>query len=351
MRTLKHLLKKHYCIYYLLIALVLASLLGIEELLDGTYENLNDVLLEFLTDIPSFFLLSILISVIAYQVIQWLENRYIWEYDAIKRITAEGIILAILTAVFSTTASIIVSAVSNNEARTEGSKFEVLAMLMFLIGNAMIFIYHEYILFDIKKKKISLTAKELQKQNLLLNYEALKNQVNPHFLFNSLNVLTNLIKKDVELSEQYITGFSRVYRYVLEHNEKDFVSLKEELDFIESYIFLQRIRYGDNLIVSKKIDAEAFRCKIPPMALQITVENALKHNSISEDSPLHLHFYSTDDSIVLKNNYNLRKSRITSTGLGQKNLKERYKIMDSSIPKFYVEDDFYYSELPLIKPN
>ena len=212
----------------------------------------------------------------------------------------------------------------------------------------MIFIYHEFIIFDGKKKRIALTAKELEKQNLLLNYEALKNQVNPHFLFNSLNVLTNLIKKDISLSEKFISGFSNVYRYVLTHNEKDLVSLQEELDFIESYIFLQRIRYNDNLVTSKKIDSEVLQMKIPPMALQITVENALKHNAITKDTPLDLHFYSIENAIVLRNTYTLRHTRLDSTGLGQKNLKERYKIMGKSSPRFYIEDDFYFAELPLV---
>ena len=130
-------------------------------------------------------------------------------------------------------------------------------------------------------RKAALDAERLQKENARAQYDALKNQVNPHFLFNSLNALTQLVYEDQDKAATFIKQLSEVYRYVLDTREKELVTIDEELSFIRSYLFLQQIRFGQKLQISILVDSRD--TLLPPLALQILVENAIKHNIISED--------------------------------------------------------------------
>jgi len=213
----------------------------------------------------------------------------------------------------------------------------------------MLFAFHEFINLSEDNELLSQEATELQKQNYITRYEALKNQINPHFLFNSLNVLSSLIYKDAILSDQFIRKFSEVFRYVLELNQEPLVPLKQELKFLESYIFLQKISYGECLKMHQKIDAEVLNNQIPPMSLQVVVENAIKHNIISDDFPLTIEIVTEGQNLFIRNNYQIRNTTIQSTGIGQKNLFERYKMLQEDLPDFYLEDNWYVAQLPLIE--
>jgi LytS/YehU family sensor histidine kinase len=126
----------------------------------------------------------------------------------------------------------------------------------------------------------------LQKENLQSQFEVLRQQVNPHFLFNSLNVLTSLIKLEPDLAEQFTEHLSKVYRYVLENKDNDLVSLQTELDFLDAYIFLLNIRFMDKIVVKVDIAEHKRELQILPLALQLLIENAIKHNSMSKKNPL-----------------------------------------------------------------
>lgn len=357
MKKFRLLRDKRYVLFYLLTATIIAVLLAIEELLDADYERLSDVFIEFITDIPLFFILCFLISSISRPIIRWLNSKFPWETKSFKRLSYEVLIVVVLMGFFTTVASIATDVTwfnymdDTDDLLDDDSKFEVLTMLMFFIGISFVFAFQEYLKLNEDKNQISSVAKDLEKQNLKSQYEALKNQVNPHFLFNSLNVLSSLIYKDIQLSDQFIRKFSEVFRYVLELNQQELVTLKEELKFIDSYIFLQKIRHGDCLRISQKVPATHLGKHIPPMALQIVTENAFKHNVISEMSPLEIHIYSEGENLMVKNTYAARKNGIESTGLGQKNLVDRYQLMESKLPEFYIEDHYYVAELPLLTLN
>ena len=183
----------------------------------------------------------------------------------------------------------------------------------------------------------------------MIKYEALKSQINPHFLFNSLNVLSSLIYQDTAKSDEFIKKFSEVFRYVLELNQEKLVKVKRELKFLDSYFFLQKIRYGDNLKLHKKIDAEVLNMEIPPLTLQLVVENAIKHNVISNEQQLNISIENNGSSLIVSNNCQYRGNLNGSTGIGQKNLIEKYSLIGERTPEFYVKDDRYISQLPLIK--
>jgi len=190
---------------------------------------------------------------------------------------------------------------------------------------------------------------ELQKTNLQSQFEVLKQQVNPHFLFNSLNVLASLIKVDPDLAESFTEKLSKVYRYVLENKEKDMVSLSTEIDFINSYIFLLNIRFKGKIFVKINLEDIKPEMMILPMALQILVENAIKHNTFSRTEPLHIDIsVDSDNFLVVTNNLRLRESYVQSTGIGLTNIQNRYKLITDKEPFFEIADKRFIARIPLI---
>lgn len=189
----------------------------------------------------------------------------------------------------------------------------------------------------------------LKRENLLAEYEALKSQVNPHFLFNSLNTLAGVVEKSPEKATEYINKLSMIYRYVLDHRNKDFIPLEEELNFLDDFIYLSKIRYGNGLIIQNEIKGD--NKMIIPMALQLLLENAIKHNEISLENPLTVRLYTTNDFICIQNNLQPKSSIQKTNKVGLENLTKRYEYLNSR--KVEVEQNATYFEvrLPLIKPN
>lgn len=200
-----------------------------------------------------------------------------------------------------------------------------------------------------KWKETIVEAERLQKQTVVAQYETLKNQVNPHFLFNSLNTLAALIHKDPKKAEQFTEEFSKVYRYLLEMKDQTVVTLKHEMDFVNSYLFLQKKRYQENLVIEINISQDSMDLFLPPVSVQMLVENALKHNVISKGKPLTLTIYTKERRIYVVNDYVPRNEYTSeSTGLGLHNLKEKYNIISEDSPSFNIEKDKYVAYLPLI---
>lgn len=191
---------------------------------------------------------------------------------------------------------------------------------------------------------------KLQKENLQSQFEVLKQQVNPHFLFNSLNVLTSLIKIDPDLAESFTERLSKVYRYVLENKEKEMVSLSTELEFLNSYLFLLEIRFMKKLFININIDKSYYDYQILPIAIQLIIENAIKHNTFSKAHPLKIEiFVDNHQQLNIINNLNLRESRLVSTGVGLENINRRYALVSDQKPEFNKTSDQFIAKLPLLK--
>lgn len=188
----------------------------------------------------------------------------------------------------------------------------------------------------------------LQKENLQSQFEVLRQQVNPHFLFNSLNVLTSLIKLEPDLAEKFTEHLSKVYRYVLENKDNDLVNLQTELDFLDAYIFLLNIRFMDKIDVRVSIDDDKKELKILPLALQLLIENAIKHNSMSKKNPLRIDIYvENENTLTVENNLQERESHMASTGVGLKNINHRYSLLEMPAPQFYKTDTKFIARIPL----
>lgn len=192
-------------------------------------------------------------------------------------------------------------------------------------------------------------AESLKRAHLTSQFENLKQQVNPHFLFNSLNVLTALVHKDADLSEKFIRQLSRVYRYVLEVTNKELIELELELEALEAYVFLIKIRFGDGLDCVINIPDQKGML-IPPLALQMLVENAVKHNIISKSKPLIINIEQIGRTeIVVSNNLQTKNQASEGKGIGLTNINKRYKHLLNEEIKIMESENTFQVNLPVIE--
>ncbi|MBN8677250.1 MAG: tetratricopeptide repeat protein [Chitinophagales bacterium] len=204
--------------------------------------------------------------------------------------------------------------------------------------------------FQKRSKVLQNRSDVLEKQQLQNEIVLLKTQVNPHFLFNSLSILSSLVYTDANLAEQFIHQLSRSYRYILEQKDQSLVSLQTELDFIKSYSFLLKIRFGDKLQLRMDIPDHLLEsCQIAPLTLQLLIENAVKHNRMSEKEPLVVHIYTeSDHTLIVQNRLQLRNTAVLSTGIGLQNIINRYALL-SDLPVLAGEtEDAFIVRIPLI---
>ncbi len=207
--------------------------------------------------------------------------------------------------------------------------------------------------FRIQESSLKLTEAntqliQLQKENLQSQFEVLRQQVNPHFLFNSLNVLTSLIKLEPDLAEKFTEHLSKVYRYVLENKDNDLVNLQTELDFLDAYIFLLNIRFMDKIEIMVSIPENRRKLLILPLALQLLIENAIKHNSMSKKNPLRIEIFIDENHLLnVVNNLQERESHMASTGVGLKNIEHRYYLLEMPNPCFIKTETQFIAQIPL----
>ncbi len=203
------------------------------------------------------------------------------------------------------------------------------------------------------EKWISLVdeAEQLKRENLQSQLEGLKGQVNPHFLFNSLNSLSSLISDDPEKAEKFLNEMSKVYRYLLRTNEEGLTTLASELQFIQSYFHLLKTRYGDGLELETRVD-EKFCCyQIPPLTLQMLVENAVKHNMILKDKPLHILIITTNSGkLVVTNNLQRKDRHVSSNKVGLTNIVKKYRLMKKEDISVRDDGKEFAVVVPLINP-
>lgn len=199
-------------------------------------------------------------------------------------------------------------------------------------------------------REVAINEERLKREAIALQYKALKNQVNPHFLFNSLNALTSLVYKDQDTAVKFIKQLSDVYRYVLEHKDNELVKVEEEISFVKKYIYLQQIRFGDNLIVEMDIPKENNQF-VAPASLQMLVENSLKHNITSSEKPLTISICREATYIIVKNNLQRKSVVKDSGGIGLSNIRSRYQhltdrevLVEETVHEFIVK-------IPVIEQN
>ncbi len=191
---------------------------------------------------------------------------------------------------------------------------------------------------------------KLEQEKIEFQFETLRSQVNPHFLFNSFNTLISVIEDDPKLATEYVEQLSNFFRNIIAYKDVELITVKEEISLLENYIYIQTRRYGNSLALSADIDEEVLKNRhIPPLTLQLLAENAIKHNSISHETPLRIELFTEADYLVIKNNVNPRFTRESSTGMGLQNIIHRYKILTAT-PVLVNDDKKYFTvSVPLIE--
>lgn len=202
---------------------------------------------------------------------------------------------------------------------------------------------------SLKSRKVMMEMQQLKIENIANQFEALKNQLNPHMLFNSLNTLYSLIRESPEKAQEYLNELSKVMRYTLQKDsDSHSISVKEEMEFVYSYIYLLKMRYEDNLTFKFEIAESEMSKKLPKISIQLLIENAVKHNEISNRHPLSIEVRTKNDSIEVSNRLQLRRGTVSSTGIGLSNLSNRYKLLYKKDIEIIETDDTFTVVLPLI---
>ncbi|WP_315816993.1 sensor histidine kinase [Paraflavitalea speifideaquila] len=206
------------------------------------------------------------------------------------------------------------------------SSWFFICLTLFLFNTLILLIKHVYDS-NAEKRDMALENELLKRENLNAEHEALKQQVNPHFLFNSLTTLKSLTKHDPQQAVNFIGELASVYRYMLQHQDKPMVTLGEELDFMRSYLYLLRIRFGDALCTEIQVPDTVLGYGMPANTLQLLVENAVKHNGLSMKRPLYISILVAGDYLAVRNNLQVKAVETASSRLGLSNVSRRYVLL------------------------
>lgn len=219
-----------------------------------------------------------------------------------------------------------------------------------LVVALVISIYEGIRTFERWERKLRETE-QLKKANLQSQLEGLKSQINPHFLFNSLNTLSSLIEEDAPQAERFVEEIASVYRYLLRANEMQMATLGSELDFAHSYFHLLRTRYGANIYLEQAIDACYNDHRIPPLTLQLLLENAVKHNVVLPEEPLYIRIETRpDEHLVVRNNLQRKNTRVLSNQVGLATIATQYRLLGGGDVIVDKDDQFFSVTLPLLLP-
>lgn len=191
-------------------------------------------------------------------------------------------------------------------------------------------------------------AERFKKESAEAQFDALRKQINPHFLFNSFNVLSTLVYQDAKTASKFVDELSQVYRYLLKNQDNKLVRLEEELNFLEAYIFLMKIRFQENLQIENSIDELSKRKYIAPSTLQLLLENAIKHNEVSKRAPLTISLYQVEEYLVIENNIQLKEQAEESAHVGLKNIINRYSFLSKDNPVIVKPNGKFTVKIPLI---
>ncbi|MBD3225416.1 MAG: hypothetical protein GF313_11835 [Caldithrix sp.] len=295
---------------------------------------------------------AIIIALVVYlddKIIRLLSKKISWQKSFFIRLPVEILTALTIGAVFGVLFTL-VSELLFGYKEPLGEVF-ISNILIAAIVNLTVVGILEAMEFFRESQQSQLKAEKLERENLKLRFEMLKKQLDPHFLFNSLNILSSLIAKDKKKSQRFIDAFAAVYRYTLDVIDKPVVSVAEELNFAHDYLFLQKLRFENAFTFEINIDNACRERFLPPLTLQTLLENALKHNVANVERPLHIRIFSDNDpeTIMVSNNLQNKVKMKYSSGIGLENLKNRYKLISDSLPDFIETGQEYIVQLPLIR--
>ena len=294
--------------------------------------------------LPSLFN-TVFIWLGSMSIVVFVWKRFPWETNPTKHILIETILILSFLSLFIIGMN---SFFCHNKGATfvNGLRLNMIDIVFTVLITFLIVTIHEAVFFYRQWKLNFSKSIRLEKDNLEAQYNTLKAQVNPHFLFNSLNSLMSLLENNPK-AEQYVQDLSEYLRYVLLSNSREAVDLKEELENLEKFFHLQKLRFDDNLQLEIEINPASLQLQLPTLALQMLVDNCIKHNTISSNKPLMIKIFDDENSITVENNLQLKQST-ESTGQGLKNIEGRYRFLSNEPIKIVSDDKYFSVTIPLI---
>ena len=328
-------------------SIVITLILVVFRLLFADWDNLS-MYSELQFTGVSFIYSFILTCVNAYYN-EYISKIYSWDKQTQKRLwigALGSIVLTVLAFAIVRwfTEVVLFGKDFNTFIATEKSEYYIYALVITLIVSLFLHAFYFYkALQDTKVKEQKIIAGSASAK-----FDALKNQLDPHFLFNSLNVLTSLIEEDPIQAQKFTTSLSKVYRYVLEQKSKNLISVDEELQFAKTYVRLLKMRFEDSIIFEipdKALNPEA---NIVPLSLQLLLENAVKHNVVTSSKPLHIKIYEEDEYLYVTNNLQEKQVVKKSSGVGLQNIRQRYAILTKKEMQIFKTPKEFKVRLPML---
>lgn len=304
--------------------------------------------LDNLDDFAYSFFISLLLSGGISEIIRFSDKHFSWLESPVKRLFFDLFAVVVYSFIATFTLASIFSilvwdyfTLNTYEAlpiieATPTAIFIALAITAFFTSRS----------FLVEWKQSAIEAEKIKNEKLTSQYQGLKDQLNPHFLFNSLNVLSNLVYEDADKANIFIEQLARIYRYVLEVQNEEFVTLETELGFANSYMELQKTRFGEKFLFEVSV-SETQNFGIAPLSLQLLLENAFKHNAATRENPLQIWIVQQDDMLIVKNNIQKREKESNGTGLGLNNISERTRHLTGRSIQTDITEDFFKVTIPL----
>jgi two-component system, LytTR family, sensor kinase len=299
---------------------------------------------------PENYLLAFFFGILLFETIfllsKWLDKKHGWQINPGKRF-AEQILLSLAAAVFW----IFLARLAFTLIFFPGKLIILLDELTIMAPVAALILAQSLAEFGFfineRYRKSLVEVEKFRKENAEYQFEMLKLQLNPHFLFNSLNTLSSLVHEDSSKASEFIRRLSDVYRYVLDNRSKELVTLKEEMDFINAFAYLQGLRFRGMIDFRFEISENSLRSRIAPMTLQLLVENAIKHNIASSRQPLAITIITGENDLTVSNNLQ-PKAEQPGTGVGLKNITSRYAFLTDRKVEIIKTDIIFKVVIPLI---
>ena len=309
------------------------------------YKNVNDLLIDF----GFYQLYSFVLGYSNMYFFDYMEHRNWKRNDTVKRISTGIIGATIITLlglfILRASTAMVYDGVSFadflSQERLRNYKFGLWITLTIVIIFHLIYFYNKYQQNRVQEQKVIAGTASAK-------FDALKNQLDPHFLFNSLNVLTSLIEENPKNAQKFTTSLSKVYRYVLEQKSKELVTVDEELKFAKTYMSLLKMRFEDSIIFTMPEKALNPESKVVPLSLQLLLENAVKHNMVTSSKPLHIKIYEDQGHLIVENNLQPKQIVKKSTGVGLNNITQRYGLLTNKKVDIYKEATRFAVAIPIL---
>lgn len=309
-----------------------------------------------------YFTLEAYLGVIIITTFIWLGNRYImiWtrtrypRFDEVRRrIMIQSVMMLVFTLVANNVLGYVLDKMGLKECREIAGRdlFTVIvnSNVAAIFCTLTVVAIYESIYFMNELRKSVEEKEMLKRESLKAQLNALKTQVNPHFLFNNLNTLSSIIPEDPKLAVDFVQQLSRVYRHILEVQDEQSIPLKDELEVMKAYAFLLQTRFGDNLDINVNVPEEKLKKRIVPLSLQILMENAIKHNIVSAEKPLKIEVFAENGRLVVSNNLQKKNQMNESTGIGLNNIRNRCKLLGNGRVEVVENGSSFTVSIPLIE--